>query len=67
LAAQDGNIGWGDLFFNFSGKDFTTAATKAIYSLFVLLEPMIRLHQRLVSTAMSLLLAQRQLIVGLVA
>ncbi len=24
-AAEDGNIGWGDLFFNFSGQDFTTA------------------------------------------
>lgn len=25
-SADDGNIGWGDLFFNFSGKDFTTAS-----------------------------------------
>jgi hypothetical protein len=24
--ANDGNIGWGDLFFNFSGRDFTTAS-----------------------------------------
>jgi hypothetical protein len=26
VGAEDGNIGWGDLFFNFSGKDFTTAS-----------------------------------------
>ncbi|MDY6782491.1 MAG: XDD3 family exosortase-dependent surface protein [Cyanobacteriota bacterium] len=25
-AANDGNIGWGDFFLNFSGKDFTTAS-----------------------------------------
>jgi hypothetical protein len=27
-AAADGNIGWGDLFFNFSGKDFKTASNE---------------------------------------
>ncbi len=26
--AADGNIGWGDLFFNFSGKDFQTASNE---------------------------------------
>ena len=26
--AADGNIGWGDLFFNFSGKDFKTASNQ---------------------------------------
>lgn len=26
--AFDGNIGWGDLFFNFTGKDFTTASNE---------------------------------------
>lgn len=28
VGAVDGNIGWGDLFFNFSGKDFTTASNE---------------------------------------
>jgi len=27
-SAADGNIGWGDLFFNFSGTDFTTASNE---------------------------------------
>lgn len=27
-SARDGNIGWGDLFFNFSGTDFTTASNE---------------------------------------
>jgi hypothetical protein len=27
--AADGNIGWGDLFFNFSGKDFQTASNQS--------------------------------------
>jgi len=27
-AADDGNIGWGDLFFNFSGEDFSTASNE---------------------------------------
>ena len=27
-SAVDGNIGWGDLFFNFTGKDFTTASNE---------------------------------------
>lgn len=27
--ADDGNIGWGDLFFNFSGKDFSTASNES--------------------------------------
>ncbi len=29
VGAEDGNIGWGDLFFNFSGKDFTTASKES--------------------------------------
>jgi hypothetical protein len=28
VGAEDGNIGWGDLFFNFSSKDFTTASNE---------------------------------------
>ena len=27
-SANDGNIGWGDLFFNFTGKDFSTASNE---------------------------------------